>query len=130
MNISVFCKCSITLHILFSALIKDYFCAGMTMDYYVSAEFEKYFVWYFWIFPFFYRNSEQLKNIPWNIENIFFEFCTMVNNIKLDGRYASQLKTFKLSLGAIMEDFVQVCMQYFYFEAQFLKNIPYFSWFF
>jgi len=66
---------------LFLAVIKDYLCGGMTVDYYMEA-----------------------------------------SDIKLDGRYASQLKTFKLTLGAVMEDFVQVVMQYFYFEKYLLEE--------
>ena len=50
------------------------------------------------------------------------DYYIQTNEIKLDGRYASQLKTFKLSIGAVMEDFVQVVMQYFYFEKYLLEE--------
>lgn len=67
---------------LFFAMIKDYLCSGMTIDYYVSAD-----------------------------------DC----RLKLDGVHASQLKTFKMSLSALLEDFVQVVMQYFFFEKYLMQ---------
>ena len=89
-------------------MIKDYLCTGMTIDYYTSVT---------GLCNFLSSPSKKLvSDIHKQIEKTVTVAPLKVNEVKLPPEYQSQLKTCKFSISALLEDFVQVNLQFFYFE--------------